>query len=85
MKNLQKGGKENDLLHNCIRENDGDADDTTTRATLWEEATFELFGRNAEQKPRMRWVVVTDNGGTRQLRIKWERATENVRSARAAV
>ena len=56
-----------------------------TRATRWEEATFELFGRNAEQKPRMRWVVVTDNGGTRQLRIKWERATENVRSARAAV
>jgi len=56
-----------------------------TRATQCQEATFEQLGRNPEQKLRMSWAVVTDNDGKRQLRIKWERATENVRSACAAV
>lgn len=34
--------------------------------------------KNTERKPlRMRWVVVTDNDGKRQLQIRWELATKD--------
>ncbi len=44
-----------------------------TRAIQFEDAASWQLESNAERKsPRMSWVVVTDNDGRRQLRIRWD-------------
>jgi len=49
-----------------------------TCAIQYEDAASWRLESSAERKsPRMSWVVVTDNDGTRQLRIQWEPGMEN--------
>ena len=49
-----------------------------TRVVQFEDAASWQLEGNTEREPlRMRWIVVTDNDGKRQLRMHWELAQED--------
>lgn len=75
-RNPQKGGQVNDL-HECFRRIDRDGDDAASRGVLRchvtqrDDAISMQWESTGTVKPRMSWVVVTDDDGRRQLRMLW--------------